>query len=103
MISAVITEIDFEMVARAGDWLDLVDAVGATEEEQALACICAGVEAELREREWALFEQLIPHTIDGQVVPPADDAERLRILRAMVGLEMHHRVPKGRAQEAGIA
>lgn len=100
---AGVSETDLEMVALAGAWLEHVEAEGTTEEEQALACVCAGLEAELREREWALFEQLIPHTVDGQVVPPADDAERLRILRAVVALGMHHRVPKGRAQEAGIA
>lgn len=100
---AAITETDLEMVARAGDWLEVVDVAGVSDEEQALAQVCAAFEAELRERDWSLFEQLIPHTVDGRVVPPSDDAERLRILRSVVALDLHHPVPRGRAQEAGIA
>jgi hypothetical protein len=100
---AAVTETDLEMVARAGDWLVLVDVAGATEEERALAHVCARAEAELREREWSAFEQLVPYITDGRVVPPSTDPERLHVLAAAVELGWHHQVPIGRAEEAGIA
>ena len=100
MIPAGISETDLEMVARAGDWLEVVEVADASDEERALAGACAVVEAERRACEWAAFEQLVPYVVDGRVVPPASGPARVRVLEAVVELGWHHWVPVGRAKEA---
>jgi hypothetical protein len=95
--SAPYTEQDLTLVVHAGDWREVVHA---TAEERQLAANCALLEADLREREWAAFETVLPHIVDGVVVPPADGPERIAVLAAVVELGWHYPVLAGEECES---
>lgn len=86
MIPAPYSEQDLVLVVHAGDWCEVVDA---TAEERSLAGACALLEADLREREWAAFETVLPHIVDGVVVPPAGP-EGVKVAIAVYELGWHY-------------
>lgn len=93
MTSTQYTEADLFAVAFAGD--PHLRAGGApTAEEMALVNACVAVEADLREREWAAFETVLPHIVDGVVVPPAGPAG-VKVAIAVYELGWHYPVPCG--------